>query len=167
MTRIMIQIALIMVITLSFIWGTIGIGLSPKTIVPVTGIIALGLAVAYTFIVWDRIPFSGSNLLAALSGIRAFPGTVIVAIFMQAITLGWCVYFTLVASGIYNAIQSGKIQLSERAAVVCYVLLGFSFYWTYQVIQVSCHCDLLYNIACCKESNSRFLDLYPTVTGMR
>jgi Plasma-membrane choline transporter len=135
--RNFLQISLITIITLSFIWGTLGVGLSPKTVVPVTGIIALGLAVAYTFIVWDRIPFSATNLSSALSGIRAFPSTVFLAIFMQVITLGWFIYFSLVASGLYNAIQDGKLALPKNAVFPCYILLGLSFYWTYQVFHVS------------------------------
>jgi hypothetical protein len=136
-SRHFIQIALIIVIMLSFVWGTIGIGLSPKTAVPITGIIALGLAVAYTFIVWDRIPFSAANLLTALTGIRAYPGTVVVAFCFQALALAWSIYYTIVVIGIYDAVEGDLIRLNtQKQAIFIYILLGISFYWTFQVFQV-------------------------------
>lgn len=132
--RHFLQIALMIIITISFVWGTLGIGLSPKTIVPVTGIIALGLAVAYTFIVWDRIPFSASNLLCALSGIKTYPTTIVFAIFMQIFTMCWCIYASVIGSGLYNAIQVGKVHLSHDVAIMIYALIVFSVYWTAQVL---------------------------------
>jgi hypothetical protein len=132
-----LQISLFITIGMAFIWGTLGVGLSPKTVVPVTGIIALGFAVAYTFIVWDRIPFHSTNLLSALSGIRVFPTTVILATFLQIVSLAWCVYFSVVAAGFYNSVQENKVPLSKDIIIVCYFLFGMSFFWTYQVIHVS------------------------------
>jgi hypothetical protein len=135
--RHFVQVALIFVITLSFIWGTLGIGLSPKNIVPITGIIALALSVAYTFIVWDRIPFAAANLLTALNGVHAFPGTVGVAFIFQALALGWSVYYAIVLAGLYDAINEGKLQLSDSMTTTMYVLMGVSYYWTFQVFAVS------------------------------
>jgi hypothetical protein len=138
--RHFVQVALIFVITLSFIWGTLGIGLSPKNIVPITGIIALALSVAYTFIVWDRIPFAAANLLTALNGVYAFPGTVVVAFIFQALALGWSIYYAIVLVGLYDAIDEGKLQLSHRMQITMYVLMGVSYYWTFQVFAVSYSC---------------------------
>jgi hypothetical protein len=135
--RHFVQVALMFVITLSFIWGTLGIGLSPKNIVPITGIIALALSVAYTFIVWDRIPFAAANLLTALNGVYAFPGTVVVAFIFQALALGWSVYYAIVLVGLYDAINEGKLVLSHRMQTTVYVLMGVSYYWTFQVFAVS------------------------------
>jgi len=131
-----VQVALCVIITLSFAWGTAGIGLSPKNVVPITGIIALALSVAYAFIVWDRIPFAAANLVAALSAIRRHPGTVVVALFFQVFALGWSIYYCIVFIGMYDAIREGKINASHQLEVFIYVLLGFSFYWTYQVLLV-------------------------------
>jgi hypothetical protein len=132
-----VQMSLVVVITLSFIWGTIGIGLSPRNVVPITGIIFLALSVAYAFIVWDRIPFAAANLMTALSAIRAFPGTVLVAFAFQLVALGWSIYFCVVVVGVYDAIRGGALDISHQMAVFIYVMLGISFYWTYQVFQVS------------------------------
>lgn len=135
--RHFVQIALFVIIFLSFAWGTIGVGVSPKTAVPVTGIIALGLAVAYTFIVWDRIPFAAANLVTALSGIRDFPGIVVVAFGLQAVALLWSACFSVVVFGVYTAMQ--KRETPPRLAYVVYVLLGISLNWTFQVIQGTVH----------------------------
>jgi hypothetical protein len=133
-----VQIALILSISLSFAWGTIGIGLSPKKVVPATGIIALALSVAYTFIVWDRIPFAAANLNAALHGIRANPGAVLVAFFFQFLALAWSIYYTYVVVGVYDALEVGDIDLSfPRMKIVVYGTLGISYYWTLHVFLVS------------------------------
>jgi len=127
-----------MVITLSFIWGTVGVGLSPKTAVPVTGIIALTLTVAYAFIVWDRIPFASVNLLTALTGVQAYPATIVVAFCCQALALIWSIYFTVVVCGIYDALNKGTLLVPHQYQYhgMIYILLGFSYYWTCQVLQV-------------------------------
>jgi Plasma-membrane choline transporter len=131
-----VQVALVVVITLSFVWGTIGIGLSPRNFVPVTGIIALALSVAYAFIVWDRIPFAAANLASALSAIRSHPSIVALAVFVQMITVGWSVYFCIVVVGIYDSIRLGKLQVSHQMTVAIYVMFGASLYWTFQVLVV-------------------------------
>lgn len=132
-----VQIALIMTITLSFAWGTIGIGLSPRKVVPATGIIALALSVAYAIVVWDRCKFHGANLYASLTGIRANPGAVIIAFVVQFLSLVWSLYFFFVAVGVYDAVETGDIQLpSHTAKILIYCALGVSYYWTLQVFLV-------------------------------
>jgi len=129
-----VQIAIILSITFSFVWGTMGVGLSPRKIVPITGIVALALSVAYAFIVWDRIPFAAANLNSALSGILANPGAIFVSFIFQVLSLGWSVYYIFVGGGVYDAIQEGDIDESfEGAGYVYYVLLGISYYWTLNV----------------------------------
>lgn len=135
--RRFVQVALFLAVTISFAWGTIGTGYSPKNVVPITGFIALALSVAYTFIVWDRIPFCSANLLTALSGIKANLSTLVVALIFQAASLGYCVYYTLVVVGVYDAIQEEELLLSPKMQTFVYIMLAVSFYWTYNVILVS------------------------------
>ena len=137
-----VQIALILTITFSFIWGTIGIGLSPKKIVPITGIIALAMSAAYAFIVWDRMPFAAANLKAGLTGILANPGAVIVSFIFQILAMVSSIYYVFVAFGVYDAIQVGVINESfEGIGYLYYCLLGISYYWTLHVFLVSfCSC---------------------------
>jgi Plasma-membrane choline transporter len=136
-TKRIIQLALFLTIALSFAWGTIGIGLSPRNFVPITGIIALALSVGYAFVVWDRIPFAASNLHAGLRAVRANMGTVLVAFVFQGIALGWTIYFTFVVIGVYDALDVGDLVLSQNMEVAVYALLGMSFYWTFHVLMVS------------------------------
>ncbi len=133
-----VQIALILSITFSFVWGTMGIGLTPNNIVPITGIVALTLSVAYAFIVWDRIPFAAANLHAGLSGILANPGAVFVSFVFQVLALGWSVYYIFVAGGVYDAFQLGEIRFDNPAVEYIYFgLLAVSYYWTLNVFLVS------------------------------
>jgi hypothetical protein len=133
-----VQIALFVMITLSFIWGTIGIGLSPRTTVPVTGFIALALAVAYTLIVWDRIPFASANLVTALTALRDFPGIVYVAFGFQIVALVYSIAYSILVFGVYNAMQDpASLNISDQMTYVVYILLTLSFSWTLQVIQVN------------------------------
>ena len=135
-SRHFVQVALCLVICLSFIWGTAGIGLSPQSFVPVTGIIALALTVAYSFIVWDRIPFAASNLLTALRGVNAVPGIIVVAFLFQAVAWTWLLYYVVVVCGVYDSIKNGDLPVSQEFRVIVYSFLGLSFYWTFQVLQV-------------------------------
>ena len=133
-----VQIALILSITFSFVWGTLGIGLSPKKIIPIIGIVSLTLSVAYAFMVWDRIPFAAANLHTGLSGILANPGAVFISFVFQVLALGWSIYYIFVGGGVYDAIQVGDFDESfEGIEYVYYVLLGISYYWTLNVFLVS------------------------------
>lgn len=133
----LVQVSLILTISLSFAWGTIGIGVSPQNVVPITGIIALMLSVGYTFIVWDRIPFAAANLYTGLSGVRANAGTVMIAFAFQGLSLFWTVFFAHVLIGVYNAIYKGDLVLSVHMSLLVYIMLGISYYWTYHVLMVS------------------------------
>mmetsp|Transcript_23643 Transcript_23643/g.35257 ORF Transcript_23643/g.35257 Transcript_23643/m.35257 type:complete len:564 (+) Transcript_23643:134-1825(+) len=130
--RRLIHVALVFSIGLSFTWGTVGIGLSPKSFVPITGIIALALSIGYAFVVWDRIPFASANLLAALSGIRDNPITVFIAFLFQGLALWWNIFFTFAVIGVFDWLQT--TQLDSNMCILIYVGLGISYYWTFQVI---------------------------------
>ncbi|CAJ1965910.1 unnamed protein product [Cylindrotheca closterium] len=133
-----VQVALFVAITLSFAWGTIGVGFSPSILVPAIGFVALLLTVAYTFIVWDRIPFVAANLDTALNGIRANLGLLLVAFFFQALGLLWSVYFVFVLVGVYDSILVGDITFEsvnmDKAKIAIYSGLGLSYYWTIHVL---------------------------------
>ena len=132
-----VQIALFVSIGLSFLWGTMGIGLSPHKVVPATGIIALALTVAYTIVVWERCKFHGANLYASLTGIRANPGALMVAFSFQFLALVWSIYFTYVAVGVYDAVETGKIDLpSQTAKSLIFMALVASYCWSLQVFLV-------------------------------
>ena len=135
-SRRLVQVALMFSIGMSFAWGTIGIGLSPKSFVPISGIVALALSIGYFFVVYDRIPFATANLRTALSGIRANLGLVGVTFCFQAIALAVSIYYAFAGVGLYDAILFGDLNLSGWIKVLAFVGIGVAYYWTYQVL---CH----------------------------
>lgn len=138
--RKLIQVSLILTIALSFAWGTIGIGVSPKNVVPITGIIALALSVGYSFVVWERIPFAAANLMAGFHGVRKNGSTLLFAFAFQFLALVWSIYFTFVFIGVYDAILNGDLNLSKQASVFVYTMLFISYFWTYSVLYVRKRC---------------------------
>ena len=135
-SRRLVQVALMFSIGMSFAWGTIGIGLSPKSFVPISGIVALALSIGYFFVVYDRIPFATANLRTALSGIRANLGLVGVTFCFQAIALAVSIYYAFAGVGLYDAILFGDLNLSGWIKVLAFLGIGVAYYWTYQVL---CH----------------------------
>eukprot|EP00578_Thalassiosira_sp_NH16_P001931 CAMPEP_0181140830 /NCGR_PEP_ID=MMETSP1071-20121207/35507_1 /TAXON_ID=35127 /ORGANISM="Thalassiosira sp., Strain NH16" /LENGTH=785 /DNA_ID=CAMNT_0023227795 /DNA_START=193 /DNA_END=2550 /DNA_ORIENTATION=+ len=136
MSRRLVYVALVLSIGVSFAWGTIGIGISPKSFVPITGIIALMLTVGYMFVVWDRIPFASANLTTALTGVRDNLGLVGVAFFFQLLALVCSIYYSFTFVGLHDAMHNGDLfDLSDRAMYTIDFLLFVSFYWTYQVLR--------------------------------
>jgi len=135
-SRRLVQVALIFSIGMAFAWGTIGIGLSPKSFVPITGIIALALAIGYTFVVYERIPFATANLRTALSGIRSNLGLLGVTFCFQAIALGVSISYAFAGVGLCDAILFGDLKISYWGQILAYTGVGLAYYWTYQVL---CH----------------------------
>ena len=137
MSRRLVYVALVLSIGVSFAWGTIGIGISPKSFVPITGIIALMLTVGYMFVVWDRIPFASANLTTALTGVRDNLGLVGVAFLFQFLALVCSIYYTFTFVGLHDAMHAGALKgISDNAMIVLDALLLVSYYWTYQVLRV-------------------------------
>ena len=137
MSRRLVYVALVLSIGVSFAWGTIGIGISPKSFVPITGIIALMLTVGYMFVVWDRIPFASANLTTALTGVRDNLGLVGVAFFFQFLALVCSIYYSFTFVGLHDALQNGEmIDLPDHVKTGIMILLMISYYWTYQVLRV-------------------------------
>lgn len=138
MSRRLVYVALVLSIGVSFAWGTIGIGISPKSFVPITGIIALMLTVGYMFVVWDRIPFASANLTTALTGVRDNLGLVCIAFECQFLALVCSIYYSFTFVGLHNVMYNGGLEMSDKLKFLVDVLLLVSYYWTYQVLRVSC-----------------------------
>jgi len=139
MSRRLVYVALVLSIGVSFAWGTIGIGISPKSFVPITGIIALMLTVGYMFVVWDRIPFASANLTTALTGVRDNLGLVGVAFLYQFLALVASIYYTFTFVGLHDAMHNGDLlgKVSDNMMWAIDIILFVSYYWTYQVLRVS------------------------------
>jgi len=141
MSRRLVYVALVLSIGVSFAWGTIGIGISPKSFVPITGIITLMLTVGYMFVVWDRIPFASANLTTALTGVRDNLSLVGVAFLFQFLTLIFSIFYSFTFVGLHNVTHNGELaEISDRSMIGLNVLLWVSFYWTFQVLRVRTTC---------------------------
>jgi hypothetical protein len=137
MSRRLVYVALVLSIGVSFAWGTIGIGISPKSFVPITGILALMLTMGYMFVVWDRIPFASANLTTALQGVRDNLGLVCIAFECQFLALVCSIYYSFTFVGLHNAMNNGGLEIGENWKVAVDGVLLISYFWTYQVLRVS------------------------------
>ncbi len=136
-------------ISLAFAWGTLGIGLSPKSLVPISGVLALTFFVSYSFLVWERIHFATVNLHTALDGINSNIGVVGVACGALVVVYCWCMLFAFAFVGIFDLVQYNKNHpdLYDHHESEAFILLRkyhfvgliLSFAWTYQVLKVSQH----------------------------
>ena len=129
-----IKYSLVVSIGVAFLWGTIGVGISPQSLVPLTGVLSLTFIAAYTFLVWDRIPFATANVHTALLGVSANKGLVAIAGFVLAITYLWCIWTAFALIGMYDLM---KTDPSSPITTGYFVAMMISFYWTYQVLKVS------------------------------
>ena len=137
MSRRLVYVALVLSIAVSFAWGTIGIGISPRSFVPITGIISLMLSVGYMFVVWERIPFASANLTTALTGVRNHLGLIGIAFECQFLALVVSIYYSFAFVGLHDAMEKGVVGVREEWRGWADGLLLVSYFWTYQVLRVS------------------------------
>ena len=131
-----VQIALFVTMSLALMWTLIGLLFSPQTFVPVMGLVSFGVSVAYTFTVWDRIPFVTAQLNTALSAIRDVSSIIFLACAMQIIALIVIIFYLFTCIGIYDYFQVDNHLLSQNWKHSCFIGLGISFIWTFQVVSV-------------------------------
>jgi len=133
--RSVVLFALFVSISLSLTWGVIGVLLSTQTFVflPVMGLTAFGLSLAYTFTVWDRIPFVTAQLKIALLVIRENYALVILGLVVQILSLLWILFYFVTCIGIYDYFQVDNLDLSQKCRTASYIGLCVSLLWTFQV----------------------------------
>ena len=119
---------------LSLIVGSIGSGLM--------FLLLTGFMAYYTCRVWDRIPFAASNLVTAVTAVRANMGLALYAYLSVLLVALWSVWWsigTLATLYVTNGCQAnGECQSEVNGGIVFLFLL--SFYWTMQVIANVVHC---------------------------
>ena len=95
----------------------------------------------YAWSVWSRVPFAASNLVTAVSAVRANLGLAFYAYTSLLILVGWSVFWsvssisTIYATNGCNA--QGECQTAVHPGVVFLFLV--SYYWTIQVISNVVH----------------------------
>lgn len=135
-TKYLVHMALVLAVLLSMMWTIVGLIKSPQNFVPVTGLFALGISVAYTFTVWDKIPFVSANLFTALMATRSTFAILGLIGVMQIFALLWIIIYFFTVIGVYDYFQdTHSIETKWRLAT--YIGLGVSFHWTIQALIVS------------------------------
>lgn len=140
----LIETALIFCILLSLAWGVIGYVVEPQHyLVPAFGFVALVLFVAYTVVVWDRIPFSAANLNTALCAMRSTADITLLGMTMLLVSFAWCLVWCMAFIGLVdtlNECEPGDMSCRQHHShgnVFLFIMFFFSFYWTNVVINVS------------------------------
>ncbi len=133
----LIPMTLFTSMTLALLWSLIGLYLSPQSFIPVIGLATFGISVAYTFVVWDRIGFVTSTLNTAIAALKDTYSMVLLVCIMQVLALIGIIFYTCICIGIYNYFDAEQILLPQGWKMACYVFLGVSFTWTFQVVSVS------------------------------
>lgn len=135
-TERFIPVSLFLSMFLALCWSIVGIFFSHQTFVSGMGLVTLGTIAAYTFIVWDSIPFVTAQLTTALSAIKDCYAIVIVACIMQVVVLIGIVFYFFTCIGIYDFFDIDKKLLSNEWKVAVYCGLGISFLWSFEVMSV-------------------------------
>jgi hypothetical protein len=135
-TKYLVHMALVLAVLLSMIWTVVGLVKSPQNFVPLTGLFALGISVAYTFTVWDKIPFVSANLFTALMATRSTFAILGLIGVMQIFALLWIIIYFFTIIGVYNYFEDTH-SIETKWRVATYIGLGVSFHWTTQALIVS------------------------------
>jgi len=134
-----VQVSLISSIGMSFIWGTVGIGLVQGNFVPVTGMIALAFCIGYSFVVWDRIPFATANLNTALHGVRNRLGVVVLAYAFLCLAMFCNFIWTVAITGVYDVRRNRNVGVDvkkqhDTVNVIIIIAFVVSYFWTLRVL---------------------------------
>jgi hypothetical protein len=135
-TKYLVHMALVLAVLLSMIWTVVGLVNSPQNFVPLTGLFALGISVAYMFTVWDKIPFVSANLFTALMATRSTFAILGLMGVMQIFALLWIIIYFFTIIGVYSCFQDTH-SIETKWRVATYIGLGVSFHWTIQALIVS------------------------------
>ena len=119
--------------------GTI-MALSPYTVMPVVALAALAISLAYSIVVWDRIPFATTNLHTALICIKSSADILVAGFAMMLVAFFWTILWMVAFLGIYDHyLDNADHELSNSISWYgLSVSLGMvlSYVWTFNVILV-------------------------------
>ena len=107
----------------------------------VVALVALAISIAYSIVVWDRIPFATTNLHTALVGIKSSADILLAGFAMMIVAFCWTMTWMVAFLGIYdhyldNADHELKNNITWVGLSVSFAML-ISYVWTFNVIQVS------------------------------
>lgn len=103
--------------------------------------IFFAITCCWAWAIWDRIPFAASNLVTALTAVRANLGVALVAYGMVLAAVLWSLVWVTSLIGVYSRSadcdSQGVCQGSIGGGTMVLYLL--SFYWTHQVFKNLIH----------------------------
>ena len=119
---------------------TMMIALSHYTVLPLLALTALAISLAYSIVVWDRIPFATTNLHTALVGIKSNPDVLLVGFIMMLVSFMGTITWAIAFLGIYdNYLDNSYHELSNNITweglSMCVGMLA-SYIWAFHVILV-------------------------------
>jgi hypothetical protein len=134
----MIKVALIFSLVMSFVWmvmsflsGMIGLG--------VVGVIFFLLSVCYTWAVWSRIPFASTNLVTAITAVKANIGVCGYAYGITVLAGAWSFTWSVAFVGIFDKTYTCDAQNVCTNPNYGYLFLLFlAYFFGQQVFQVCC-----------------------------
>jgi hypothetical protein len=140
----LIQTVLVFCILLSLAWGIIGYAVAPQyAMVAIMGFVALVYMVGYTVVVWDRIPFSATNLHTALAAMQSTADITLLGMTMILVAFSWCLVWGMAFIGLVDTLDvcepgdmACRYNFTSHNNICLYILFLFSFCWTNQVIKV-------------------------------
>lgn len=100
------------------------------------------LGCCYTWSVWNRLPFTATNLVTALTALQTNWGVLLIPYIFSIVAFGYSLIWTLAMIGAYTYAKpicndSGFCHSSLNGGVIAIFLLAF--YWTQQVIKNIIH----------------------------
>lgn len=90
----------------------------------------------YAYQVWDRIPFAASNLVTAVTAVRANMGLAWYAYLSLVILFGWSIFWSISTVSTVYVLGDCNAQFecqNEISSIIIFLFL-VSYYWTMQVI---------------------------------
>ena len=137
----LIKVALWFNIILS---GVMAISALMAGVIPMALLCLFGFAMTcyYAYCVWSRIPFAASNLVTAVTAIRANLGVAVFAYISLALTFLWTLMWATASTSTMFVVSEcdaqGQCQNTGSSGFLTFLFL-VSFFWTSQVLKNVVH----------------------------
>mmetsp|Transcript_2930 Transcript_2930/g.6322 ORF Transcript_2930/g.6322 Transcript_2930/m.6322 type:complete len:546 (+) Transcript_2930:42-1679(+) len=96
--------------------------------------------VVYTKLVWNRVPFAASNLLAALTAVQTNGGLILVSLGTTLAVTVWTLIWILSLVGVYmRTAECHDGTCETHTSGIFFLFLFLSYYWTSEVCKNVMH----------------------------
>jgi hypothetical protein len=100
------------------------------------GLAFCAISAYYAWNVWNRIPFAASNLVTAVTAVRANIGLAFYAYLSLVLLFGWSIWWTVSSVSTLMVVSEcdGDGECAKEISGLLVFLFFISYYWTIQVI---------------------------------